>query len=88
MQLRLIRQLYEATSALDSDSERLIMHSIDAIAPYTTIVVIAHRISTVARAEHVYVFSKGRIVEFGSYTQLSGDPESRLAYLIANQQLG
>lgn len=80
--------LDEATSALDSDSERLIMQSIDAIAPYTTIVVIAHRLSTVARAELVYVFSKGRIAEFGSYTQLSGDPESRLAHLIADQQLG
>jgi ABC-type bacteriocin/lantibiotic exporter with double-glycine peptidase domain len=80
--------LDEATSALDSESERLIMQSIDAIAPYTTIVVVAHRLSTVARAEHLYVFSKGQIVEFGSYTHLSGDPESRLAYLIADQQLG
>lgn len=80
--------LDEATSALDSDSERLIMQSIDAIAPYTTIVVIAHRLSTVARADLVCVFSGGRIVESGSYAQLSGRSDSRLAGLIAAQQLG
>lgn len=80
--------LDEATSALDSDSERLIMQSIDAIAPYTTIVVIAHRLSTVARADLVCVFSGGRIVESGSYVQLSSKPDSRLAGLIAAQQLG
>lgn len=80
--------LDEATSALDSDSERLIMQSIEAISPYTTIVVVAHRLSTVARADLVCVFSNGRVVESGSYAQLSGQPGSRLACLIAAQQLG
>ena len=80
--------LDEATSALDSDSERLIMQSIDAIAPYTTVVVIAHRLSTVARADMVCVFGGGRIVESGSYAQLSARPDSQLAGLIAAQQLG
>jgi ABC-type multidrug transport system fused ATPase/permease subunit len=80
--------LDEATSALDSESERMIMKSIDVIAPNTTILVIAHRLSTVARADLVCVFSKGRIVEIGSYSHLCSNPDSKLSSLIAAQQLG
>lgn len=79
--------LDEATSALDSQSERQIMRSIEAIAPFTTILVIAHRLSTVARADRVFVFRAGRIVEAGSYEQLNRNPKSHLAKLVAAQQL-
>lgn len=70
--------LDEATSALDSESEKLIMASIDAVAPHTTIIVIAHRLSTVAHAEKVLVFAGGRIVESGPYATLAKNPASRL----------
>lgn len=79
--------LDEATSALDSDSERLIMESVDAIAPYTTVIAIAHRLSTIARADLVCVFSGGRIVETGSYADLSARPDSRLFDLVTAQNL-
>ena len=77
----------EATSALDSDSERQIMQSIDSISPFTTIVVIAHRLSTVVRADQVCVFSAGRVVETGTYAKLSKDPNSHLGKLVAAQKL-
>ena len=77
----------EATSALDTESEQLIMQSIERIAPFTTILVIAHRLSTVARADLVCVFSAGQIMEVGSYLQLSSDPKSHLGKLVAAQQL-
>jgi len=63
--------LDEATSALDSESERLIQQSIDQVAHDTTILVVAHRLSTVAKANHVYVLRQGRVVEEGSFSVLS-----------------
>ena len=63
--------LDEATSALDSESERLIQQSIEQVAHYTTILVVAHRLSTIAKADQVYVFSQGRVVEEGSFSELS-----------------
>lgn len=77
--------LDEATNALDSESERLIMQSIDLIAPFTTIIVIAHRLSTIARADLVCVFNNGHVVESGSYAALSTHPESTL-YRLVNAQ--
>jgi ABC-type multidrug transport system fused ATPase/permease subunit len=63
--------LDEATSSLDSNSEQIIQKSIEHIAKYTTIVVIAHRLSTIKNADYIYVLSKGRIVEEGSYKELT-----------------
>lgn len=62
--------LDEATSALDTYSERLIQQSIEAIAKKTTVIVIAHRISTVVNADYIYVLKKGHIVEEGTYAIL------------------
>jgi len=62
--------LDEATSALDTQSERLIQAAIEEIAKETTVIVIAHRLSTVINADYVYVLKKGRIVEEGTYSQL------------------
>ena len=62
--------LDEATSSLDSESERLIQLSIEAIAKKMTVIVIAHRLSTIAKADYIYVLEDGRIVEEGEYSQL------------------
>ena len=62
--------LDEATSSLDSESEKLIQQSIDRIAKNTTIVIIAHRLSTIKKADYVYVLEGGAIVEKGSYSEL------------------
>lgn len=64
--------LDEATSSLDTHSERLIQQAIDNIAKETTVIVIAHRLSTVVNAGYIYVLKKGKIVEEGNYSELLG----------------
>jgi ABC-type multidrug transport system fused ATPase/permease subunit len=60
----------EATSNLDTQSERLIQETIDKIAENTTIVIIAHRLSTIINSDYIYVLEKGRVVEEGVYSEL------------------
>lgn len=62
--------LDEATSSLDTHSERLIQQAIDAIAKQTTVIVIAHRLSTIMNADYIYVLKKGRVIEEGMYLEL------------------
>jgi ABC-type multidrug transport system fused ATPase/permease subunit len=62
--------LDEATSSLDSNSERLIQQSLETIAQETTILCIAHRFSTIVRADNIYVLNEGRVIEEGTYTEL------------------
>ena len=62
--------LDEATSALDNQSELLIQEAIEKIAKTTTVVVIAHRSSTIMKADKIYVLEQGRVVEEGTYDQL------------------
>lgn len=62
--------LDEATSSLDTKSEKLIQSAIEEIVGRTTFVVIAHRLSTIARADNIVVLDQGRIIEQGSYQQL------------------
>ncbi|MDE2028089.1 MAG: ABC transporter ATP-binding protein, partial [Candidatus Omnitrophica bacterium] len=62
--------LDEATSALDSHSEILIQNSIEKIARETTIVAVAHRLSTIRKADHIYVMDQGRLIEEGSFDRL------------------
>jgi ATP-binding cassette subfamily B protein len=78
--------LDEATSALDSESERLIQQSIEQVARDTTILVVAHRLSTIAKADQVYVLSQGRVIEEGSFGVLSAKPDSSLSAMIAAQR--
>ena len=62
--------LDEATSALDSESERKIQEAIESIAHRFTIVIVAHRLSTVRKADRICVMERGRIVESGVYDDL------------------
>ncbi len=62
--------LDEATSALDAVTERLVQDAIDAAARGRTTFIIAHRLSTVRRADRILVFHDGRIVEEGSFDGL------------------
>ncbi|MFC2117213.1 ABC transporter ATP-binding protein [Bacteroidota bacterium] len=62
--------LDEATSALDTKSEQIIQKAIEKIANETTILVVAHRLSTIASADYVYVLENGCVKEKGSYDDL------------------
>lgn len=62
--------LDEATSALDSESEQHVQSAIEELMGKATTIVIAHRLSTVRRANRILVMSKGRIVEQGSHEEL------------------
>ncbi len=60
----------EATSALDYESERIIQDNMRGIAKGRTVLVIAHRLSTVRRADRIVTLEKGRLVEDGSHDEL------------------
>lgn len=60
----------EATSALDSHNERAIQAQLDAVGQNKTVLVIAHRLSTVVDADQILVLDAGRIVERGTHDQL------------------
>ena len=62
--------LDEATSALDSHSERRIQDALNALMENRTTLVIAHRLSTVEKADRIIVLDAGRIVEAGTHAQL------------------
>ena len=60
----------EATSSLDTESEQYIQKSINRMKGRRTLIIIAHRLSTIRNCDHIYVFSKGRIVEEGEFDTL------------------
>ena len=62
--------LDEATSALDNESESLIQKALESIAHRLTIVVVAHRLATVRKADTIFVMEGGRIVESGAFDDL------------------
>ncbi len=62
--------LDEATSALDMESEYLIQEALDRLMEGRTTFIIAHRLSTVRKADRIVVLEAGRIVEMGSHAQL------------------
>jgi subfamily B ATP-binding cassette protein MsbA len=62
--------LDEATSALDTESEALVQEALERLMANRTTLIVAHRLSTIRRADHIAVVSRGRIVERGSHEQL------------------
>ena len=62
--------LDEATSALDTESERTIQQSLEAIKQDRTCIVIAHRLTTIENADHIFVLDGGKLAESGTHDQL------------------
>ncbi|TPX08939.1 uncharacterized protein E0L32_009643 [Thyridium curvatum] len=62
--------LDEATSSLDSDTEKLIQATFERVAKGRTTVAVAHRLSTIQRADVIYVLGEGRVLEKGSHAEL------------------
>ena len=60
----------EGTSALDTEAERIIQDNIDELRDNTTLILIAHRLSTVRNSDMIFVLEEGRIVEQGAYDYL------------------
>ena len=62
--------LDEATSALDSESERMVRGALERLTRNRTSLIIAHRLSTVERADRILVLQQGRIIETGNHAEL------------------
>ena len=62
--------LDEATSALDSESERMVQAALESAMRDRTTLVIAHRLATVQKADHIVVLDQGRLVEQGTHAEL------------------
>ena len=76
----------EATSSLDTETERKIQKSIDESHGEKTIIIIAHRLSTIRNSDKIFVLDKGEIIEEGSYEELYAK-DGRFRKMVDSQSL-
>ncbi|HUT57338.1 MAG TPA: ABC transporter ATP-binding protein [Phycisphaerae bacterium] len=77
--------LDEATSSVDSQTEKLIQEALERLVANRTTIAIAHRLSTLRRADRLVILDKGRIAEQGTHEQLAGKPDGLYASLLKMQ---
>ncbi len=80
--------LDEATSSLDSESEALVQEAMQRLMVGRTVIVIAHRLSTVVALDRILVFSHGTVVEDGAHRALLDRPDGLYRRLFDRQALG
>ncbi len=78
----------EATSSLDSQSERLIQEAMERISHGRTTIIIAHRLSTIKKADKIVVIENGQIAEEGDHSELSQNRSGIYAKLLSLQKVG
>jgi ABC-type multidrug transport system fused ATPase/permease subunit len=78
----------EATSSLDSQSERLIQDAMDKICKNRTVILIAHRLSTIRKADKIIVLEKGKVIESGSHHELAKSDGGLYQKLLQLQKMG
>ena len=76
--------LDEPTSSLDSISEKLIQDALEKIAKKTTTLLIAHRFSTIKKADYIYLIHRGKIIQEGDFESLK-EQEGEFKKLFDNQ---
>ena len=74
----------EATNALDAYNERVIMHNLEHIFRNKTVIIVAHHLSTVHKADNIIVLEKGEVVEQGTHDQLTRN-QGPYYHLVKNQ---
>ncbi|WP_339737208.1 peptidase domain-containing ABC transporter [uncultured Sunxiuqinia sp.] len=74
----------EATNALDANNEKVIMENLNRVYEGKTVVVVAHRLSTVKNADQIVVLDQGRIVELGTHAELTAN-KGAYYHLVKNQ---
>ncbi|KAJ4724862.1 ABC transporter B family protein [Melia azedarach] len=79
--------LDEATSALDAESERTVQEALDKIMINRTTVIVAHRLSTVRNADTIAVIHRGKLIEKGTHSELTKDPDGAYSQLIKMQDM-
>ena len=77
--------LDEATSSLDSESERLVQDALDKLMENRTTIIIAHRLATVRKADRIFVIQKGVITEEGSHLDLLDEENGLYSRLVKMQ---
>ena len=79
--------LDEATSALDEKSQEIVQQALDRAMEGRTSIVIAHRLSTIRNCDWLFVFHKGKVVEQGTYDNLSANPNSHFYKLKSGMEM-
>ena len=78
--------LDEATSSVDTETEYKIQEALERLVQGRTVFAIAHRLSTLRRANRLFVIEDGQLVEQGAHAQLLANPEGTYAKLVSMQQ--
>lgn len=75
----------EATSALDNISEKAVQNAMESLMKDHTVIVVAHRLSTIRNVDRILVFKSGRIVEEGTYDELARKENGLFRQMLAEQ---